>query len=569
LKLSKAYIPTQKELPSDAVIPSHRLMLRAGLIQPLVAGVYSYLPLGWKVMGKVIQIIREEMDGIGAQELYLPALNPIEIWDETGRNEGFGDEMFRLQDRKKRQLLLAPTHEEIICSLARKYIKSYKDLPQIWYQIQTKFRDEPRPRSGVVRARQFFMKDSYSLDVDEKGLENAYQLHDQAYRRIFSRCNIQYHLVGASSGLMGGSGSQEFMLESEHGEDTIVLCQACDYASNLEIAQSLPKKVDLQSSLLERIHTPGKRTISEVTQFLNKPADQMMKSLLYMTNNQPIMVLVRGDHEVNETKLETYLGESIRPAHAEEVTEICGAEVGFVGPIQTIKPVRVVADNALKNQNGITTGANENDFHLTGISLERDLKQKEWSDIRNVLSEEKCIQCGNNICIIKAMELGHIFKLGTKYSQSMKAYYLDNHGIEKPIMMGSYGIGIERIVAAAIEQNHDKKGIVWDPSLAPFIVHIIPINLDKKNIFDKAFSIYDSLNQQHIDSLIDDRNVTPGNKFNEADLLGIPIQVIVGEKGIKKDCIEIKIRKSNETIYSSEKNLLLTIERCVRQLESN
>ena len=305
MKFSKAYIPTQKENPSEAVIPSHQLMLRAGLIRPLVAGIYSYLPIGWRIMKKVIKIIREEMDSIGAQELYLPALNPVEIWDETGRSDGFGEEMFRLLDRKKHKMILAPTHEEIICYLARKFVKSYKDLPQIWYQVQTKFRDEPRPRSGVVRTRQFIMKDSYSLDVDEAGLDHAYCLHAQAYQKIFKRCYLNFHIVGASSGLMGGSGSQEFMLESEHGEDTLVLCSSCNYAANIEIAQSMPNEVKSKPLTLQRIHTPNKRTIDEVTNFLKKQPNHMIKSIVYIAGSQPVLVLIRGDHEVNESKLET------------------------------------------------------------------------------------------------------------------------------------------------------------------------------------------------------------------------------------------------------------------------
>lgn len=568
MKFSKAYIPTQKENPSEAVIPSHQLMLRAGLIQPLAAGVYSYLPFGWRVLKKVVRIIREEMDSIGAQELYLPTLNPIEIWNETGRSDGFGEEMFRLLDRKKRKMILAPTHEEVICHLARKFIKSYKDLPQIWYQIQTKFRDEPRPRSGIIRARQFIMKDSYSLDMDENGLDHAYQLHAQAYKNIFKRCQLNFHVVGASSGLMGGSGSQEFMLESEHGEDTLILCSGCNYAANLEIAESLPVEVQSESGTLERIYTPHKRTINEVTEFLKKQPNQMMKSIVYISDNQPLMVLIRGDHEINETKLEAYLGESVRPAHPEEVKELCGGEVGFVGPIQTKKTIRIIVDQALKNQHDLTTGANENHYHYSGIELDRDVHQKEWHDIRRVRKDEKCIQCGDKLRVIHAIELGHIFKLGIKYSDSMKALFLNKDGKERPIVMGSYGIGLERIIAAAIEQNFDEKGIVWHPSLAPFLVHIIPINLSNKDIYKKSFSVYNLCNQNNCGALIDDREVSPGFKFNEADLLGIPIQIIIGGKNLKTNQIEIKVRKTYETILSPDKDLIPTIKKILTQVYS-
>ena len=567
MKLSRAYIPTQKEIPTDAVIPSHILMLRAGLIRPLAAGVYSYLPLGWRAMKKAMAIIREEMDRIGAQEIQLPVLNPVEIWDETGRNADFGEGMFRLKDRKNRVLVLAPTHEEVVCDLARNFVKSYKDLPQIWYQIQTKFRDEPRPRSGVIRTRQFIMKDSYTLDADQEGLDKAYELHAQAYRNIFTRCRLKFLVVGASSGLMGGSASQEFMIESRYGEDTLVLCNQCDYAANLEIATSVPLEIDNEEiGSLQRIHTPNKKTIAEVSAFLKKKPAQLMKSLLYIVNNEPIMVLIRGDHNVNETKLQSYVGTQIRPANPQEVIEICGAEIGFVGPIGLKKKVRLIADKALENQHNLTTGANEKDYHLSGVELNRDLQNVEYADLRTVLSGEKCSQCGGELRVVNAIELGHIFKLGTKYSERMNATYLDSKGQKKPILMGSYGIGVERIIATAIEQNHDEKGIVWDPVLAPYLVHIIPINNDDKEIFAVANRLYSMLLEEKIDALIDDRDVSPGYKFKDADLLGMPLQIIIGEKWHKNHEIEIKKRKSGEILFSSEKNLISTIRSLLESL---
>lgn len=559
MRLSKAYIPTQKEIPSDAVIPSHRLMLRAGLIRPLASGIYSYLPLGWKVMKKVIDIIREEMDRIGGQELQLPVLNPVEIWNESGRNTDFGDEMFRLKDRKNRLLVMAPTHEEVICDLARKYIRSYKDLPQIWYQIQTKFRDEPRPRSGVMRTRQFIMKDSYSLDKDEEGLEKAYQLHREAYCRIFDRCGLHYHVVGASSGVMGGSGSQEFMVESEFGEDVLVLCKKCAYAANLEVATSIPWKVEKEEKSLQKVHTPGKKTIGEVSRFLKKPSRELMKSLLYICDDSPIMILIRGDHEINESKLKSYVGPTIRPAHPEEVIDICGVEIGYIGPIGLKKKIRIVADNALQQQHNLTTGANEKDFHLSGIELIRDVPVERFVDLKNVIPDEKCILCGGELRVVNAIELGHIFKLGTKYSKSMKASYLSKNGKERPLVMGSYGIGVERVVAASIEQNYDDKGIVWDVFLNPYQVHIIPINVDNQDIIQKANTLYDVLNKAKIETLIDDREVTPGYKFKDADLLGIPLQIIIGEKWLKKGQIEIKQRKTETEVFCEESETLNTI----------
>ena len=561
MRLSQAYIPTQKEIPADAVIASHQLMLRAGLIRPLFSGIYSYLPLGWKAMKKAMQIIREEMDAIGGQEVQLPALNPIEIWDETKRNADFGEIMFRLKDRKNRVLCLAPTHEEVICDLARKHIRSYKDLPQIWYQIQTKFRDEPRPRSGVLRTRQFIMKDSYTLDIDQEGLDKGYDLHAKAYRNIFSRCGLHFHVVGASSGLMGGSGSQEFMFESKHGEDTLVYCDNCDYADNLEVAASVPHVPSAEKNKLAEVHTPETRTIAEVSEFLKKEADQLMKSLLFIVDEKtPIMILIRGDHEVNESKLLVRFGSTIRQATGDEVQEICDAEAGFVGPIKLKKKISIYADNALKEQHNLTTGANKTDYHITGIELNRDVEVTEWIDVRNVVPGESCNVCDGLLKVVQAIELGHIFKLGIKYSESMNARYLDKTGEEKPILMGSYGIGVERIIAAVIEQNYDERGIVWNAVLAPFLVHIVPINLEDKNIRNEAKQLYQRLNENGIDTLIDDREgVTPGVRFNDADLLGMPLQIIIGDKWSKTREFEIKERKTGKITFSPTENVIDTI----------
>lgn len=567
MRLSQAYIPTQKEIPADAVIASHRLMLRSGLIRPLFSGIYSYLPLGWKAMKKAMQIIREEMDAIGGQEVQLPALNPIEIWDETSRSTDFGEIMFRLKDRKNRVLCLAPTHEEVICDLARKHIRSYKDLPQIWYQIQTKFRDEPRPRSGVLRTRQFIMKDSYTLDIDQEGLDKGYDLHAKAYRNIFSRCGLRFHVVGASSGLMGGSGSQEFMFESEHGEDTLVYCDACDYADNLEVATSVPHIPSSEKNTLAEVHTPGTRTIAEVSEFLNIEANQLMKSLLFvMDEKTPIMILIRGDHEVNESKLLARFGSTIRQATTDEVQEVCGAEAGFVGPIKLQKNISIYADTALKEQHNLTTGANKTDYHITGIELDRDVEVPEWTDVRNVVPGESCSVCGGILKVVQSIELGHIFKLGIKYSDSMNARYLDKTGAEQPIFMGSYGIGVERIIAAVIEQNCDAKGIVWNTVLAPYLVHIVPINLEDKNILNAANQIYQHLNEHKIDTLIDDREgVTPGVRFNDADLLGMPVQIIIGDKWSKTREFEIKERKTGNITFSSFENLIDTINTILKR----
>lgn len=560
MRLSEAYIPTRKEIPADAVIPSHRLMLRTGMIRMLAAGVYSYLPLGWRVLKKVMAIIREEMDAIGGQELQLPVLNPVEIWDETGRNDDFGEIMFRLKDRKGRTLILAPTHEEVVCDLARKFIRSYKDLPQIWYQIQTKFRDEARPRSGVIRTRQFIMKDSYTLDTDEKGLAYAYEKHAKAYRNIFSRSGLDFHEVGASSGLMGGSVSQEFMVESEYGEDTLVLCSDCNYAANMEVAVSSPTRFNRKSRPLEKVETPDQKTIAEVSAFLKKPPHALMKSLLFICDNEPVMVLIRGDHDVNEAKIQTGLGFAVRQANPDEVLALCGTEPGFIGPIRLKKEIRIIADDTLKGEHDLTTGANEKDYHLTGIELDRDVKVTEYADIRHVIDKEKCLQCGKELLIKNAVEIGHIFQLGSKYAESMKAVFQDKHGRERPILMGSYGTGVERIVAAYIEQNHDEKGIIWNRALAPYLVHIIPLNIDDPNVLDTANRVYGLLVNNRIDAILDDRKGSPGIKFNDADLLGMPIQLVIGSHWLKTQKFELKLRSTGNAVYASEDTLIAIVK---------
>jgi len=563
LRFSQAYIPTQKEIPTDAVIPSHQLMIRAGLIRQLAAGIYSYLPLGWKVMKKAIEIVREEMDAIGAQELLMPMLNPTEIWDETGRNTAFGDEMFRLKDRKGRMLNLAPTHEEIICDLARKYINSYKDLPQIWYQIQTKFRDEPRPRSGVLRTRQFIMKDAYTLDKDRQGLDEGYALHAEAYKKIFSRCGLKFVIVGASSGLMGGSGSQEFMAESDAGEDNLIICDKCGYAANLEIAVAkLPPISDNETTDLPvKVHTPEKRTIKEVSDHLKLPESSLVKALVFMDDQiNPLLVLVRGDHEVNEEKLQIYLNSAIRPAHKDEILEVLGISAGFIGPFNLKSEIPIFADFALKGRDNMVCGANEDHYHYTGIKPGRDFIPKQFLDLCLVDAGDFCIECGSTLHKSKSIELGHIFKLGDKYSKSMNASFLDENGKDKAIIMGSYGIGIERIVASFIEQNSDENGIIWNTALAPFIVHLIPVNIKNAEIKEKTENIYRLLQNHRFSTLLDDRKVSPGFKFKDADLLGMPIQVIIGKKTVENSQLEIKVRKTGEKLFIQEDKLLETIE---------
>lgn len=545
MKISKLFIPTTKEAPADAVIPSHILMIRAGMIRPLAAGIYSFLPLGYRMIKKVIEIIRREMDAIGGQEFHLPALNPREIWEKTNRVEAFGDTLFQI---KNRDYVLAPTHEEIIAQIAADHIKSYRDLPQIWYQIQTKFRNEPRPRSGVIRARQFLMKDSYSLDRDWEGLDRSYELHAEAYRRIFNACGLKFFEVGASSGAMGGIGSKEFMVESDAGEDTCAICDSCGYAANVEVAKAkvefLPR--EKKSLDLYEIYTPNVRTIDELSEFLKIPTTKCAKSRVYFHNGEPIMVLMLGNDEVNEEKLVSALGGGkVRPAHPDELKEITGADAGSIGPIGT--SLRVIADIKLKGANNMVSGANKNDYHIGGIDFERDLPNCEYFDLHFVSVGDKCVNCGKTLRVVKAIELGHIFKLGTKYSDALGVKYLDEKGEEHPVVMGSYGIGVERIIACLIEQNHDEKGIIWPMQVAPFKVHLIGVNMKNEEIKSTCDKLYYEMQESDIEVLYDNRDdVSAGFKFNDADLIGIPIQVIVGEKNLAKNKVEIKYRKTGE-----------------------
>ena len=559
MRFSKGFLPTVKEVPADAVIPSHQLMLRAGLMRPLGAGIYSFLPLGYAVMKKIIQIIREEMDAIGGQEFFLPALNPIELWEETGRVKAFGDTMFHI---KNRPLVLAPTHEEVITSIARNHIKSYKDLPQIWYQIQTKFRNEPRPKSGVLRGRQFLMKDSYSLDSSWEGLDVSYDLHAQAYKNIYSRCGLNFFVVGASSGAMGGSGSQEFMVESDAGEDTVALCDHCRYAANVEVANSGAAKAARlpDNNSVEEIYTPNIKTIDELAKFLNVDEKRCAKSLVYISEGKPILIFMMGNDQLNETKLRAILNADVRAAEPGELSALTGADAGSIGPIGLKAKFRILADKRLEGANGLISGANKNDYHLTNIDLNRDVTIENYYDVRTVENGEPCPNCSKPLRIVKGIEAGHIFKLGTKYSVSLKANFLDVEGKEQPIIMGSYGIGVDRIIACHIEQHHDEKGIIWSMAIAPYEVHLICVNANSESVMAKSEEVYGRLTEKKIAVLYDDRtNVTPGFKFNDADLLGMPLQVVVGEKNLKNGQIELKDRSTGKRWTVPAENLLAEV----------
>jgi prolyl-tRNA synthetase len=523
-------------------------MIRAGLVRPLAAGIYSFLPLGWRVARKVMQIIREEMNAIGGQEFHLPALNPLEIWEETGRVRDFGDVLFHV---KNRPLVLAPTHEEVICYIAKQHVKSYKDLPQIWYQIQTKFRNEARPRSGVIRGRQFIMKDSYSLDATWEGLDRSYELHKQAYVNIYTRCGLKFFIVGASTGAMGGSASEEFMVESPYGEDTAVLCDKCGYSANTEIAESKvpPAKRYLESKELMEIHTPNVRTIDELSKFLKVPEHMLAKSLVYKHNDQPILILMLGNDKLVEAKLLKALGGGeIKPMEPDEIKELTGANAGSIGPVG-LKGFRIIADKRLKGANNLISGANRDDYHIANIDMDRDVDADGYFDLRMVEDGEPCVRCGNPLRIVNTIEIGHIFKLGTKYADAMNATFLDENGREKPIIMGSYGIGVERIIACHIEQNHDENGIIWDKAIAPYLVHIISVNTENQEVIETADKFYKELNNAGMESIYDDRiDVSPGFKFKDADLLGMPVQLIISERNLKRKQVELKIRRTGERI---------------------
>ncbi|NQU05197.1 MAG: proline--tRNA ligase [Calditrichaeota bacterium] len=571
MRRSHYLVPTLKETPAEAIAVSHRLMLRAGLIKMLSAGIYSYLPFGYRSIKKVIEIIREEMDRITGQELLLPCLTPVEIWDETGRSVEYGDDMFKLKDRKGHPCCLAPTHEEIICSIARNQIRSWRDLPQTWYQVQSKFRDEPRPRGGVLRMRQFLMKDSYSLDRNEDGLDTSYLKHREAYQRIFQRSGLDYFIVGAYSGLMGGSASEEFMFESEAGEDEVARCEACSYAANIEVATSNVDPVsDGEPTTMTEVETPDQRTVEEVSAYLNIPVSQLVKTLIYMGPTGLIMALVSGEDELSEAKLTAIVGGPVRPAEGGEVFKRLGAKIGFLGP-HGDHDLPIYADLRFHEKKGLVTGANRNGYHVTGLEFGRDVIPDEYVDLRKVNGDESCPVCGKSLRIVKSIELGHIFKLGTKYSEAMGATFLDEKGIERPIVMGSYGIGVERILAAAIESNEDENGIRWNSALTPIDAIVIPLNTSDIKVVKQAEAVYNLLCDAGFDTMIDDRDARPGVKMKDADLTGIPVHIVVSQRNIDKGLVEVKNRWTGERSYVKPEEVIgiteIILEACTPDVE--
>lgn len=548
---SKLFIPTLRENPAEAEVVSHQLLLRAGYIRQLAAGIYNYLYLAQRSILKITNIVREEMDGIGGQEMLLPALNPAEVWQESGRWTIMGDNMFRLKDRFGRDLCLGMTHEEIMTVVARGELRSYKQLPQIWYQIQTKFRDEPRPKSGLLRVRQFIMKDSYSFDLAPEGLDVAYQKHHDAYCRIFDRCGLKYVAVEAHSGAMGGSQSREFMVKSEAGEDFVVECPSCGYAANLEKAIGTPQppaQADPEGDLSpEEFHTPGKKTIADIAAFTGLPATSQIKSLVMVADEKPVLALVRGDHSLSETKFAAVTAATeVRPAHPAEIVDWFGAEAGSLGPIG-VKNMRVIADEALRGRKNMIAGANKDDYHLRHVTPGEDFTA-EYFDLRTAADGDGCSHCGAPLSMYKTVEIGHIFKLGYKYSQSMGLRVLNETGEEVTPIMGSYGIGLERILSAAVELYADKDGMSLPASIAPFTVVITPVNAADPAQRATADKLYADCKAAGIDALLDDRDERPGVKFKDADLIGIPYRVTLGKKlpqGIV-ELVERRTKKSND-----------------------
>ncbi len=545
---SRLLIPTLKETPAEAEAASHILLFRAGMIRKLASGIYDYLPLGLRVLRKVENIVREEMNRAGAQEVLLPAVQPAELWQESGRWQVYGKELLRFKDRHGRDCCFGPTHEEVITDLVRREVHSYRQLPLNLYQIQVKFRDEIRPRFGLIRGREFIMKDAYSFDVDETGAERTYGAMYEAYSRIFTRCGLTFKSVEADTGPIGGSFSHEFMVLADTGEDLLASCVACDFAANLEKAEVAPPVGNPGTPPAgepQLVATPEVRTVEEVAAFLNVLPQDIVKTLIYETDQGPAAVLIRGDHEVNDVKVKNLLGVTeLLLAGPAQVKELTGAEVGFAGPLGLSIPI--YADQAVAVLPAMVTGANRDDHHLTGVHLHRDLKLTRVADLRQVTERDPCPRCGGDLTLLKGIEVGHIFKLGLKYAQSLNARFLDAEGLEHYIFMGCYGIGVSRIMAAAIEQGHDTDGIIWPMALAPFQVGLVPISMNDEPTREAVLRLHDELEAAGLEVLLDDREERPGVKFKDMDLLGLPLRVVVGPKTLAAGQAEVRHRRTQD-----------------------
>lgn len=549
MRYSDMFLPTTREVPADAEIVSHQLMIRSGMIRKLTSGIYAYLPLGYRVIRKVEQIIREEMNAAGAQEVFMPAVQPAELWQESGRWYYYGKELLRLKDRHNRECCIGPTHEEVITSLVRDEIQTYRQLPKNLYQIQTKFRDEIRPRFGVMRAREFGMKDAYSFDADEEGANESYGKMFAAYQRIFSRCGLTFRAVEADSGNIGGSYSHEFLVTAESGEDAMVYCSACDYAANREKAE-IPKPVEAETPEEERdaeeIYTPDVRTIEEVSDFLKVTPDRIVKTLIFVADDTPVAALVRGDHDINEIKLKNCLrADTLELASDAVIQDVTNSPRGFAGPRGIT--ARVIADYSIMNMRNCVIGANKENYHMVNCNNGRDFTIAEFADVRFVTEGDVCPRCGGPISFARGIEVGHVFKLGTKYSQTMNATYLDRNGTEKHMIMGCYGIGVGRTVAACIEQSFDDDGIIWPMALAPFQVIITPVNMNEESLAEAAEDIYGKLTAAGVEVLMDDRDERAGVKFKDADLIGIPLRITIGKKSLAAGAVELRNRKTQAT----------------------
>ncbi len=549
MRYSALFLPTGREAPSDAEVISHQLMIRAGMIRKLASGIYSYLPLGYRVIRKIEEIIRREMNAAGAQEVHLPMVQPAELWQESQRWEQYGKELLRFRDRHDRDYCLGPTHEEVITDLVRNEIKTYRQLPKNLYQIQTKFRDEIRPRFGVMRCREFGMKDAYSFDADEAGADLSYRKMYNAYREIFEKCGLNFRAVEADSGSIGGSFSHEFMVLAESGEDAIVYCQSCNYAANIERAEapllSQPPADSTELLPASEVFTPDKSSIAAVSSFLGVEPSSIVKTMIYDADGVATAVLIRGDQEINEIKLKNYLGcTNLELASEAMIMATTKAPRGFAGAVGI--NARILADNSLLGLSNFVMGANRENYHLVNVNVSRDFKVSAFADLRFVQKQDACARCGGDIAIARGIEVGHVFKLGTKYSQAMRCAFLNSEGQEQIMIMGCYGIGIGRTMAAAIEQNYDANGIIWPLSLAPFPVIILPVNVNDPSQRDEAERIYRELAAIGIEALLDDRDERAGVKFKDADLIGIPLRVTIGPKGLQEGRGELRVRKTGQ-----------------------
>lgn len=567
MRYSQMLLPTTKETPSEAEVISHQLLVRGGFIRKLTSGMYTYLPLGFLALQKVTNIVREEMNRAGAQEILMPMVQPGDLWEESGRWKKYGPELLRFRDRHDRDYCLGPTHEEVVTDIARRELQSYRQLPINLYQIQTKFRDEIRPRFGLMRGREFVMKDAYSFDVDDAGASRSYDIMRQAYYRIFERCGLEFRAVEADSGAIGGSFSHEFMVLAETGEDTLAICDACPYAANVEKAVVAPVDAELPATplaVLTKVATPGMKQVDKVAEFLAVSPSDVIKTMIYLADGVPVAALVRGDREVQSVKLKNLLGANdVEPLSEEQVWQQTRLPVGYMGPVGL--ELKVVADQEVMRMVNAVAGANDKGHHCTGVNPGRDFQPDVVGDLRQVAADDRCPLCGGSLRLKEGIEVGHIFKLGTNYSEAMEATFQDSDGQEKPFIMGCYGIGVSRVVAAAIEQNHDAKGIIFPVPLAPFQVIILNLSPKEASFCQAAEQLYTDLRESGLDVLYDDRDERPGSKFNDADLIGIPYRLTVGKTFEKEGKLEVRVRKTGETQVFAVDDAAASITAMVRQ----